>query len=75
MSETEQLVKLIEDMSVPQLRRDATQLGNLMWLARNLGIRNAGHPNLDAAFAIIRSLMRQSGNDTSTFGWLKNKSP
>lgn len=42
------LQKLIEGMDVPIHRRH-----DLLWLSRNLGIRNAQHPNYPEAVKLI----------------------
>ena len=53
-----ELERLIQGMDIPETRRDITKGENLRWLSRNLGIRNSDHPNLAAAEAEIRKLLK-----------------
>ena len=44
------------DMDVPVQRRDVTQRTNVMWLLRNLAVRNKEHAEFDAVFAKLKRL-------------------
>jgi hypothetical protein len=46
------LQELLKDMNVPKER-----LGDIRWLARNLGIHNGHHPRLDETQSLIRKLL------------------
>jgi hypothetical protein len=46
-----QLQELLKTMDIPLNR-----FGDLRWLARNIGINNSNHPNLDKAVALIKKL-------------------
>tara|TARA_R110002012_G_C11494254_1_gene596521 strand:- start:170 stop:361 length:192 start_codon:yes stop_codon:yes gene_type:complete len=35
---------LLDDMDIPQTRRDLSKNENVRWLLRNLAIRNKNHP-------------------------------
>lgn len=45
-------------MDVPEARRDLNKPENLRWLARNLAINNAEHPDLSTALDEIRRAER-----------------
>jgi len=51
------LVEILATMDVPA-QRQAPGISNLRWLMRNLGIRNAGHPDLAEAQQLIRQHMK-----------------
>jgi hypothetical protein len=55
------LVEILATMDVPVRRwahGAARKHANLRWLMRNLGIRNAGHPDLAEAQQLIRQHMK-----------------
>jgi hypothetical protein len=56
-----QLAALIEPMNIPKLRRDVTQLANIMWLSRNMFVQNSQHPNFQQADAILKALLCEKG--------------
>ena len=39
-----QLAGILEEMEIPEMRKDINRLANLRWLQRNLLIRNRKHP-------------------------------
>lgn len=43
------LRRLIETMNLPPARKNLTIFSNLLWLNRNMGIRNYKHPQYFAA--------------------------
>jgi hypothetical protein len=56
-----QLVGILEEMDVPEMRKDIKRLSNLRWLQRNLLIRNRKHPKAAEAIGIIKLLARVKG--------------
>jgi hypothetical protein len=57
-AETDRLADLLRGMDIPAMRRDLNDPSNLRWLGRNLPIRNADHPDIDEAVALVRALSR-----------------
>ena len=56
-----QLAGILEEMDVPEMRKDVKRLSNLRWLQRNLLIRNRKHPKAAEAIGIIKLLARVKG--------------
>jgi len=56
-----QLAGILEEMDVPEMRKDIKRLANLRWLHRNLLIRNRKHPKAAEAIGIIKLLARVKG--------------
>jgi hypothetical protein len=56
-----QLAGILEEMDVPEMRKDVKRLANLRWLQRNLLIRNRKHPKVAEAIGIIKLLARVKG--------------
>ena len=52
------LSELLEDMDIPNMRRDLNKVSNLRWLQRNLNANNEGD-KLEAAHLLIRTLLRR----------------
>ena len=52
------LSELLEDMDIPEMRRDLNKASNLRWLQRNLNVNNEGD-KLEAAHLLIRTLLRR----------------
>ncbi len=52
------LSELLEDMDIPEIRRDLNKHSNLRWLQRNLSINNKGD-KVEAAHLLIRTLLRR----------------
>jgi hypothetical protein len=48
--------KITHEMYIPECRTQITK-GNLMWLLRNLAIRNGDNPNLDFALNLIKKML------------------
>jgi len=63
MTREKKLLEILATMDVP-LMRVATALSgsqrraSLRWLARNLAVRNAGHPQLPEALSVVKNLMK-----------------
>lgn len=53
----EQLADVLETMDVPKERKEPT-MPNLLWMLRNLGIRNGEHRDFPEAIRLINSLLR-----------------
>jgi len=54
-----QVVKILEEMNVPETRKDLNKLSNLQWLQRNLLIQNGNHPRVTEALETIKVLARE----------------
>jgi hypothetical protein len=54
-----QVVKILEEMSVPETRKDLNKLSNLRWLQRNLLIQNGNHPRVTEVIETIKVLARE----------------
>ena len=54
MEPKEELDKILDTMDVPPLRRD-----DLMWLGRNLGVRNVQHKDFERAWELIKILQKK----------------
>jgi len=52
------LSELLENMDIPEMRRDLNKVSNLRWLQRNLSANNEGD-KLEAAHLLIRTLLRR----------------
>ena len=52
------LSELLEDMDIPEMRRDLNKHSNLRWLQRNLSINNKSD-KVEAAHLLIRTLLRR----------------
>ncbi len=57
----DRLTQLLENMDVPEMRRDLNKLSNLRWLQRNLNANNEGD-KLEAIHLLIRTLIRRGSN-------------
>ena len=58
MSDIATLHSAIADMDLPSSRKTSEEIGDLRWLARNIGIRNAGHPRFGEAMIALKSLLK-----------------
>ena len=54
-----EVLVIIEDMDIPEMRKDLNKLGNLRWLQRNLLIRNRNHPRATEAVEMIAKMARE----------------
>lgn len=48
------LLKILDTMTLPLMRKDITQLGNLLWLTRNMGIQNGLNPCFMVAMVEVK---------------------
>ena len=55
----QQLAEMLEEMDVPDFRKNLDRLANIRWLWRNLLIRNRNHPKAMQAVGIAKVLMRE----------------
>ena len=51
--------KIPEDMVVPQIRQDISQIQNVAWMLRNLGIRHQDHPEFTKTIEMLKQKMRE----------------
>ena len=59
-----QLAEMLEEMDVPDFRKNVNRLANVRWLFRNLLIRNRNHPKVMQAIGITKELMRGGNGKT-----------
>jgi hypothetical protein len=53
-----QLVEILEEMDLPEMRKNLNESSNLRWLMRNLRVRNRKHTQCKEALEIIKNLMK-----------------
>ena len=54
-----EVLVIIEDMDLPEMRKDLNKLGNLRWLQRSLMIRNGNDPRATEAVEMIAKMARE----------------
>ena len=59
---------LLEQMDVPEMRRDTSKIANVRWLSRNLRVNNAEHPMFETAIGLVKWLLKTGWIDTSHIG-------
>ena len=50
---------ILNDMDVPTMRKDISNLSNIRWLQRNLMIQNGQHANISEALSLLKQLDKQ----------------
>lgn len=55
-----QLHEAISDFDLPEARKTASDKSDLLWLARNMGARNSGHPRHGEAMGHLKRALRAS---------------
>lgn len=55
-----QLHEAIADFDLPASRKTATEKSDLLWLARNMGAHNSGHPRHGEAMDHLKRALRAS---------------
>jgi len=55
------LSSLLEEMDIPEKRRDLTKIGNIRWLNRNLAINNKSQSTKNA-LDLIRKILKERSN-------------
>ena len=58
-----QVVKILEEMDVPETRKNLNELTNLRWLQRNLLIRNGNHPRAVEVVETIAKMAREKNKE------------
>ena len=51
--------KIPEDMVVPQTRQDISQIQNVAWMLRNLGIRHQDHPEFADTINMLKQKLKE----------------
>ena len=54
-----QVVEILNEMNVPETRKDLNKLSNLRWLQRNLLIQNGNHPKAVEVVEFIAEMARE----------------
>ena len=54
-----QLAEMLEEMDIPDFRKNLDKLSNIRWLWRNLLIRNGNHPRATEALEMIVKMSRE----------------
>jgi len=52
------VLEILNEMDVPDMRKDLNKIGNLRWLQRNLLIRNGNHPRAVQVVEFIAEMAR-----------------
>ena len=63
---------MLKEMDIPENRRELT-FYNLLWLQRNLGIRNFNHEDFTMAMILINRYVRNAENEKVNIKYRKNK--
>jgi hypothetical protein len=53
------VLEILNEMDVPDMRKDLNKIGNLRWLQRNLLIRNGNHPKAVEVVEVIAKMARE----------------
>ena len=53
------VLEILNEMDVPDMRKDLNKIGNLRWLQRNLLIRNGNHPRAVEVVETITKMARE----------------
>ena len=53
-----QLAEILEEMDLPEMRKNLNESSNLRWLIRNMRVRNRKHPQCKEACELIKNLMK-----------------
>ena len=61
MTDLEFLNSEIQKMDVPQSRKDLTKIENILWLIRNLSLRNIDNDNFTRVIVLLQIQARLSG--------------
>jgi hypothetical protein len=57
----EELLKSLKSFDLPAHRKAKTNKSNLLWLSRNIKVRNSDHPNLERVLELINEGISQGG--------------
>jgi hypothetical protein len=58
-----QVLEILNEMDVPDKRKDLNKIGNLRWLQRNLLIRNGNHPRAVEVVEVIAKMAREKNKE------------
>ena len=50
---------ILSTMDIPKCRRNIDNISNLMWMTRNLAIRNRDNEDFEKAMTIIKEIIRE----------------
>ena len=53
MADIDRLRAIMKTMDVPPQKAEASDPASIQWLGRNLGLRNASHPDMEEARGIL----------------------
>jgi hypothetical protein len=59
MKDLEQLQTLIRTMELPFYRKAVVDKHGLLWLARNMGMRNSDHPKYSDAVELLKKVLKE----------------
>ena len=59
---------LLNQLDVPEMRRDMSNISNVRLLGRNLRINNSNHPMCETAMTLVKWLLKEGWIDTSDIG-------
>jgi len=57
------VLEILNEMDVPDMRKDLNKIGNLRWLQRNLLIRNGNHPRAVEVVETITKMARDKNKE------------
>ena len=52
-----EIEKILKDFDLPEYRKTGSTIHNLLWLFRNIHIKNANHPKKDEAISLIKEVL------------------
>jgi len=58
-----QVLEILNEMDVPDMRKDLNKIGNLRWLQRNLLIRNGNHPRAVEVVETITKMAKDKNKE------------
>ena len=53
-----QLAEILEEMDLPEMRKNPNETSNLRWLMRNMFANNGKHPRFKEARVLVKNLMK-----------------
>ena len=57
------VLEILNEMDIPDMRKDLNKIGNLRWLQRNLLIRNGNHPRAVEVVETITKMARDKNKE------------
>ena len=52
------LADILEDMNIPNMRKDISNLANVRWLMRNISIQNGSNPLITEAQSLLKQHLK-----------------